>query len=187
MHHFRFSLLGLAGLVALIALGCTSLVYASRLSGVVWSATFLLLVFATLAAVLRTQPHRSWWLGFALFGWMYLLTMVGPLSGLSAWLQVDKLLERAAWMMPGASTTTITATMDPFLVTRGMPGAMPGGMGMGGAGMPGMPTGTIQMLYTAYISAVVRTSQAWLTLLLACLGGFAGRLIYAKNRLQHSS
>ena len=191
MSHFRFSLLGLAGLVTLIALGCASLAYASAwLSGVAWSATFLLLAFATLAAVLRSPPHRSWWIGFALFGWMNILTVVGPLAGLSAWLQVDRLLERAASTMPRATVTTTTAAMDPFQSAfaggMGMPGAAMPGAAMPGTGPPGMgaATNTVQILDTGYIFAFVRTSQALLTLLLACLGGFAAKLIHERNRFE---
>jgi hypothetical protein len=196
MSHFRFSLRGLAVLVAAIAMGCTALAYASNwLSGILWLVTFLLLAFATLAAVLRSPPH-SWWLGFATFGWLYVLTISGPLSGMAD-SQVHNLLVSAATKMPKATSTIPVSSADVGYGTilNGAPegisgeggmaaGAMPGGMGMGGTGLP---TGAFQTQNTKYIGAFIRTSHALLALLLACLGGFAGQLIHHWNRTERAS
>jgi hypothetical protein len=177
MSRFRFSLLGLAGLVAVIAMSCASLAYASpTVSGIAWSAALLTMMFATVAAVLSAPAGRSWWFGFAVFGWLYLITLVGPLSSLSGWVRVDMLLETLATKMPKATITYAATTPYPMGMGGGigpMVGGMPGGEGMPGAGAPlGMrmaPTPN-----TEYILAFIRTGQALVTLLLACLGGFAG-------------
>jgi hypothetical protein len=197
MLRFRFSLLGLAAVVTLIAIGCAALACASSvISGLVWSVTVLILAFATLAAAVRSSPHRFWWLGFVMFGWLHVLTMLGPLSGLAEWMQINKVLEKTAMMMPKATTTVTISALDgvgygmnlgdaAFPVSGSAEGgmyggAMPGGMGMGGAAM--VPTSTFQTQNNEYIAAFVRTSQALLTLLLACLGGFAGNWMHERNR-----
>jgi hypothetical protein len=207
MSHFRFSLRALAVLVAAIGMSCAALAYASSwLSGIVWSVTFLLLAFATVAAVLRSPPQRSWWLGFATFGWLYVLAMSGPLSGPSDWMQVHKILGKAATKMPKATSTIAVdsagfnygITSGEGALPAGMPGmggmdggAMSGGMGMGGMGAgsmgpggTGSPGSTFQIQNNEYITAFTRTSQALLALLLACLGGFSGRLIHHWNRTE---
>lgn len=192
MSRFRFSLLGLAGLVAVIAVGCAALAYASsRISGVVWFGTFLILGLGTLGALLRTQPNRSWWLGFATLGWLYVLTLVGPFAELNEWLQVKYLLEKTALRMPKAmSTISPPVNTDPFGgASMGMAEAMHGsamfGAGDVGMGMGGMATGPYLTQNTDYVFGFIRTSQALLTLLLACLGGFAGRWMYERNRIEH--
>ena len=190
MSSFRFSLLELAGLVALVAVCCAALAYASPLvSGIVWSATFLILAFAAIATVLRSQPQRSWWIGFTIIGWLYVLALTGPLSGLGKFVDSNGLLEKAARQMPNSMVTI----PDPFAGSgRAAVGLGLGGMG-GNAGMSGMPGGmgdvglgiapaTYQAVNSEYMTAFVRTSQALLTLLLACLGGFSGQWMHERNR-----
>jgi hypothetical protein len=194
MSRFRFSLLGLAGLVALIALGCASLAYASpAVSGIAWSVALLTMMFATVAAAVSAPAGRSWWIGFAIFGWLYVFTLVGPLSGLSGWVRVDSLLEKLATKMPKATLTNTAMPPHPMGMAGGvgpMAGGMADGEGMpGGEGMygAGAPPGLVMAPTpnTDYILSFIRTGQALLTLLLACLGGFAGRLVYERNRKQH--
>jgi hypothetical protein len=166
MSGFRFSLLGLAGLVAVIALGCASLVHASLLwAAIVWWSVLLALLFGTLAAVLATGARRYGWIGFAMFGWAYVLTMIGPFAGISDWLQVNEILQNTASAMPNPMTSTQT------VVTTEATGMYRFTI---------RPV-TIPAQSPDYIIAFVRTSQALLTFVLACLGGFAGRSIYERN------
>jgi hypothetical protein len=75
----RFTIAGLMGLVVVVAVGVAALRFASEL----WAGVLLMLTLGVLgAAVLafheRTGASRSWWRGFALFGWGYLVLAMGP-------------------------------------------------------------------------------------------------------------
>jgi hypothetical protein len=75
----RFTIAGLMGLVVVVAVGVAALRFASDL----WADILLVLTLGTLgAAVLafheRTGAKRSWWRGFALFGWGYVALALGP-------------------------------------------------------------------------------------------------------------
>jgi hypothetical protein len=188
MGRFRFSLLGLGGLVTLIALGCAAVVYANTwVSAAVWWATFLILMVATLAALVRQSPERAWWIGFSLFGWLFVLSIYGPFSGLNRDLQSDVILQKVALAMPQATVTH--ESIDHYGIAgyeTGMEGGMDAGMGAEGSeGMLGMGASapvTFQSVDGEYLSAFIRVSRGLLTLLLACLGGFCGRLIESRNR-----
>jgi hypothetical protein len=72
MRFMRFSIAGLMGAVLIVALGLAAL----RSASATWSsATFLatcgLLCLAVVGAVCGGDAERTWWLGFALFGWGY--------------------------------------------------------------------------------------------------------------------
>ncbi len=74
MRTVRFPIAGLMLAVLVVALGMAALRNASE----VWAgATFLLtcavLCLAVVGVVCREEAERSWWLGFALFGWGYLV------------------------------------------------------------------------------------------------------------------
>jgi hypothetical protein len=62
------------GIVAVIALGCVGLVSASTFwTSAAATITLGLLLGAVLGVVLLRGPEQSFWLGFALFGIIYLL------------------------------------------------------------------------------------------------------------------
>jgi hypothetical protein len=70
----RISLASLLGIVAVFGLGLAGL----KSSTVLWTTaattvTLALLLAAVLGAVLLRGPERAFWLGFALFGWVYLV------------------------------------------------------------------------------------------------------------------
>jgi hypothetical protein len=74
MSRFRISLATLLAIVAVVALGLAGMVLASRF----WTAaaatvTLSVLLTAVLAAWLLAGTDRAFWVGFALFGWTYLL------------------------------------------------------------------------------------------------------------------
>ena len=79
MTHFRFSLAQLMAVVLYLGLGFAALRNADRL----WaSATFTLSIVAIstalLGALIRRGRARPAWIGFALFGWTYLLVSTLP-------------------------------------------------------------------------------------------------------------
>src|SRR5262245_29525728 len=72
MHAGRVSIAGLMGAVAVVAVGCAAL----RSGSPVWHGTLLLatraiLGVALIGALCRQGEKRAWWIGFALFGWIY--------------------------------------------------------------------------------------------------------------------
>ncbi len=74
MRNIRFPIAGLMIVVLVVALGLAALRNASETWAV---ATFLLtcavLTLAIVGVACGGESHRAWWLGFALFGWGYLL------------------------------------------------------------------------------------------------------------------
>lgn len=73
-HRLRFSLASLIGAVAIIAISCAALRYPSRLwVHTMFTVTVGVLLLGTLAALLHRGNDRSFWVGFGLFGWAYLL------------------------------------------------------------------------------------------------------------------
>src|SRR5262249_23763078 len=83
---FRLSIAGMLGVVAVVALWLTSLRVASPFSvSVAATITLGLLLTGVLGALLLRGPGRGFWLGFALFGGVYLLLVLwdwvgGPLG-----------------------------------------------------------------------------------------------------------
>jgi hypothetical protein len=79
MRRFRFSIAGLLGVVLFIAVALAAL----RASTDAWDSgilgvALLSLLTATLLAVHRRDHQRAYWLGFALFGWAYLIASLVP-------------------------------------------------------------------------------------------------------------
>jgi hypothetical protein len=82
MRRFRFSIASLLGVVLFVALAVAAL----RASTDAWESgvlglTLLILLTAVLLAVHRTDRKRAYWLGFALFGWVYLIVSLIPPIG----------------------------------------------------------------------------------------------------------
>jgi hypothetical protein len=74
MRRPQFSLWWLLGLTALVAVACTALMNASDTWAMLLHSALLgLLLMGVLRAVYRHGPVRAFWIGFALFGWVYLI------------------------------------------------------------------------------------------------------------------
>ena len=78
----RFTIRSLLAVVSLIAIGIAALRAADDLwdSGML-GLTVLGLMTAVPLAVHRTDGRRAYWLGFALFGWAYLVASLFPQIG----------------------------------------------------------------------------------------------------------
>lgn len=93
MGRFRVSVAGLLLVVLVAGVGLAALRSPSpALAGTLLLLTLGLLGFATLGAVYRRGPQQAPWLGFALFGWGYLV-LTGP-----------------AWWVPGPGRTELVTT-----------------------------------------------------------------------------
>src|SRR3954464_9897141 len=79
MRRPRFTIASLLGLVVFVAVSFAALREASDNwdSGVL-AVTLILLLVSVLLAIHRTAARRSYWLGFALFGWAYLVASQVP-------------------------------------------------------------------------------------------------------------
>jgi hypothetical protein len=117
----RFPIAGLMLAVLDVAIGLAALRNASEVwAGVMFLFTCPLLCLAIVGAICRDGRRRAWRLGFALFGWGYLL--------LSLWSKVN---------LP------TMALLDVVAPRLGLPvpfmGGMGGGAGVGGGGRGGLP------------------------------------------------
>ena len=79
MRRHRITIAGLLGLVLFLAVGLAALRSADDAwdSGVL-GVTLAVLLISVLLAVHRTGHGRAYWLGFALFGWLYLVVSLVP-------------------------------------------------------------------------------------------------------------
>ena len=70
----RFTLRGLFWLLLVISLGCAALTQVSQVwASVIFSAAVLMLVVATLRGIYSRNEVRAFYVGFAVFGWIYML------------------------------------------------------------------------------------------------------------------
>ena len=75
----RFSIAGLMGAVLFVAIGFAALRSASEAwSGALFLATRGVIGLALVGAICRRGPQRAWWLGFAVFGWIYMGSSFEP-------------------------------------------------------------------------------------------------------------
>jgi len=92
----RLSIAGLCIVVAFCGIGFAALRSASEWwAGGLVTTTLGTLLVATLCASRRSEPGRTFWLGFALFGWVYLSGTLWPWPNSQAnGLLTSKLLDR---------------------------------------------------------------------------------------------
>jgi hypothetical protein len=75
MRRFRISIAGLMAVVLFISVGFVALRYASdEWAGIVTMLALGILTLAIVGAIYRRGARRAAWVGFALFGWVYLLS-----------------------------------------------------------------------------------------------------------------
>ena len=68
----QFSILALLGLIAFVAVACTSLVNADDLwARILVSTTAIALTVSLLLCIFRRGARQAFWIGFALCGWLY--------------------------------------------------------------------------------------------------------------------
>lgn len=153
---FQFSIRGLLAAVTILAVGIAALLNANGVwQGAMWGLALYALTAAVLLVVYRREEARAYWLGFAIFGWMYLavfLTSLVPTPS-QAWFRTDPLkhehlftthLANLAhqYLLPASRREQqIAASYPPGQIPDGAPVAGDGSMSMammpGGGGMPG--------------------------------------------------
>jgi hypothetical protein len=82
MRRFRFTIANLLGLVLLLGVGFAALREATELwDSAVFSTTLGMLSVSVLLATHHADRRRAFWLGFALFGWLYLgASLIPPIE-----------------------------------------------------------------------------------------------------------
>jgi hypothetical protein len=74
MRTIRFPISGLMGAVLVVALGLAAMRNASETwAGIIFLLTCAVLGLAIVGTICRGDGERAWWLGFAIFGWGYMV------------------------------------------------------------------------------------------------------------------
>ncbi len=78
MKRIRFNIASLLGVVLVLGIGFAALRESSDLwESSIFSITLVVLLISIMFAIHRTETRRAFWIGFAVFGWIYLaLTLV---------------------------------------------------------------------------------------------------------------
>jgi hypothetical protein len=173
----RFTIAGLMGLVVVVA------VAALRFASELWAGILRMLTLGVLGAAIlafheRTGPRRSWWRGFALFGWGYVLLVMGPWASeaiapnLPTTAGLDALSAR---MHPGGADAGQARRLGPVVLRDDI--AVPPGMAFRPDGklvVSGAPPGPAPEPFR-------RVGHCLGTLLVACVGGIIGRACHARG------
>jgi hypothetical protein len=111
---FRFSMLWLLGLVALAAMILAGLLFASPVVvSIGYTLNFVLLLSALPAILYRTEGRRAFWIGFALFGWSYLI-FIWTSSNTSRLLTMQALQPLHSSMKRTETRVIRNVDVDPF-------------------------------------------------------------------------
>jgi hypothetical protein len=163
MTRFRFSLLGLGGMVAAAAMCCWALINASAwVASAALTLVGLVMSLSVVTALLAPRSARGLSTGFAVCGWLYLLMVFGPLERrVGDSMLTTSLLEWAAQQMPGAMTDAV---------------APPGGFVFA----PRVPN-------TDYLAAFADIGQAIFTVVFALAGGLLGQFVMRRTSQEAAS
>lgn len=187
MPSFRFSMAAMMAIVAVIALGLAGMVSASSF----WTAsaatvTLALLLAAVLTASLLKGTDRTFWAGFALFGWTYLLLVnwdwVGGQFGHDLTAGLSDVAEA---IFPDVSPPRSTLTPQAMVLQQVYPNTGMEPDQRGSVPTPsGASTGLTQFQYLdlvrqrqTKIGNFVQIGRMCLSLLFALGGGFIGHSI----------
>jgi hypothetical protein len=187
MSHFRFTIANLLGFVLFIAVGFAALRQATALwDSAVFSSTLVVLSLSVLLAVHRAGCRRAYWLGFALFGWIYLgASLIPPIE--------SRLLTTAALVQIGAK---VPGLEDPVALTLNM--TVANGLSTGSPTFAFSPNGSNRIMgqplwiWDAATGQLVagtggtavaflRIGHALVALVLAYLGGHLSRWLFTRG------
>jgi hypothetical protein len=190
MRRPRFTIASLLGVVVFVAVAIASLREATDLWDCgVFTATAGLLLASVLWAVHRTGLRRAFWLGFALFGWVYLVASLVPaveprLLTTKALAYLDsKVPGRNAVFLfnvsaTGGTVTTSNAVQSYAFSTSGgtLAANQPGAVRFWSAG-----TGPLLAVPNGTTENFVRIGHSLIALIMAFFGGHLSRRLYARR------
>ena len=188
----RFTIAGILGSVVLVAIGLAALRSATDTwDGGVFGVILTVLMISILLVIHRKQGRRAYWLGFALFGWAYLVMSLVPPIG--ARLPTTKLLARLdallgerpwintlsqfidqqnpSWARPDSRTVAFSPQGDISMSTK------QGLVFLGTA-----PNGSPLAVRGGTTQNFVRIGHSLLALILALVGGSLSRRLYSTGR-----
>jgi hypothetical protein len=179
----RITIRSLLGVVSLIAIGIAALRAADDLwdSGML-GLTVLGLMTAVPLAVHRTDGRRAYWLGFALFGWAYLVASLSPQIGPR--LPTTMGLAFIDSKIPGREATTsavFSYTASPVFGYTSPFYTLPTTM-QGNAWIWDLTTGNWVPGPASTTENFIRIGHSLLALLLAFVGGLWSRYLYGQGR-----
>jgi hypothetical protein len=201
MYRPTISIRAMFAVVACIGLACVALARANAIwASVMFTAALAVISLGLLAAILRRGAKQAYWIGFALFGWLYLWMAHWPAEFSSeSRLQTDqngtlastRLLAYAyiEWL-PKIRETPASTPAAPYVPGStgytGMPNAVGGGYGaFGGPGAGGGGMGSTLVVTTppAVVSypalhEFMRVGHSLFIIILAVLGGTLGNYLY---------
>ena len=169
----RFSIRQLLITTAVAAVGCFALLNASQ----IWAATLLsgvgvILAASILLAVFRDGERRAYWIGFATFGWLYLLLCFGGIfrdvASPFGW------RENLAAQLTGVVYDQLYGSVPPRPIPVNDPFAP--------ADPFAEPQATMQRPLSPNAAIFVLTAHALWTLLLAVSGGWFAHWLYVTRQ-----
>jgi hypothetical protein len=169
MRSVRFSIAGLMFVVLVTAIALAALRSPSQIwAGVLLLATLAALCIALVGAFCRSGPARGGWIGFAVFGWVYMGAAFEPYE---FWpkLPTQNLLE---WLSP-----RLGGPAGPFAGFGGMGGGM-GGMGGGMRSIGSFGGGFGGAAAVIVPEPFFQIGHCLLALLAACLGALLGNRVF---------
>ena len=183
MKRFRFSIASLLILVLFVAVAVAALRASTDAWDIsVFGLTLLMFLTSVLLAVHRTDLRRPYWLGFALFGWAYLVASLVPT--VEERLPTTRWIAVLGWLLP-PRTIDLTTNQDPaarsvFLEPDGSlkPEARLG-VRSGSANLVASIVGPTKDF--------IRIGHSLLALVLAFAGGHLSRSLYGGGRGRRGS
>jgi hypothetical protein len=203
MYRPTISIRAMLCVVAFIAVACVTLARANAMwASLTFTAALAAISFGLLAAIVRRGAKQAFWMGFALFGWLYIWLAHWPSDfsdfGAAA-------TGPTPWRLQNDSSDTLATTQllvyaymewlprvrempAPPVPPAPIPGAFGGGLpntGFGGFAGGGFPPAPPTYDYPA-LHEFTRVGHSLFTVLLALVGGILAANLY-RTRDQTSS
>jgi hypothetical protein len=182
VRRIRFNIASLLIVIFILAVGFAALRESTELweSGL-FSLTLVVLLVSILLAILRAEERRAFWLGFAVFGWIYLGLSLVP--SIESRLMTTKALTYLDSKLPGS----------PVVITGQSWGDVQNSQKDQTIAVPSQSYLIRNEHLTAYYKRLlkggsgttenfVKIGNSLLTLFMAWFGGQLSRYVYRKNR-----
>jgi hypothetical protein len=191
MRRPRFTIASLLGLVVFLAVGLAALRAATDTwdSGV-FGVTLSLLLFSLVLVIHRIERRRAYWLGFALFGWAYLLMSMVPtvevrLPTTKALAYLDSKVSgrMTGWTFVLSTNGVGGPTGNPYQgATFSLSGSPPANNQLTTVRLWDATTGKLLGGPSGTSENFLRIGHSLLALVMAFLGGGLSRWMYDKNQ-----